>query len=326
MTKEVSKFNPAGQLSAEMASVFNLGELAGDLSDGASSGGFQTISIRGSKWRIKSGGEEHAILNDDDEAIPSIEVVMLKANKGVSKLYYASKYTEGDDEAPTCMSSDGITPDDSSTKKQSENCATCKHNQWGSRITEAGKKAKVCADTRRMAVWVMSPLPDGCDDTAPVLLRVPAASLADLATFGQNMARKNYPYNALVTKLGFDVSASYPKLTFKAHRPISDEEAETVTKMVLSDTTNNILNTVHESAPAVTTAEPEADPDPEPVVKTVDTEFEIPPVEEPKAKPKKAKAKVKPVVEAKVEASDEGGASEMDDELDSIISDLESLS
>ena len=65
MSKEMNVFNPAGQLSAEIASIFDVGALAGDLSDGASTGGFQTISIRGSKWRVKSGGEEHNILNED---------------------------------------------------------------------------------------------------------------------------------------------------------------------------------------------------------------------------------------------------------------------
>lgn len=331
MSKEMNVFNPAGPLSAEMASVFDVSELAGDLSDGASSGGFQTVSIRGSKWRIKSGGEEYNILNADGEAIPSIEVVMLKANKGVSKLYYDKKYTEGDDEAPTCMSADGIKPDASSTKKQSANCATCKWNQWGSRITEAGKKAKVCADTRRMAVWVHTPMPDGTDDSEPVLLRIPAASLADLATFGQNMARKNYPYNALVTRLGFDVSASYPKLTFKAVRPISPEEAETVVKMVMSDTTTNILNTVHESAPAGTSVAEEVEEEEEVVeVKTVDTDFEIPDAAPAKAKAKKEPAeKAKPAKQTKAEPEpedDDTDSSSMDDELDSIISDLESLS
>lgn len=341
MSKEMKPFNPTAGLPAELASVFDVDALAGDLTDGAGGGGFQVLSIRGSKWRVKSQGEEQVIVNEDDDPIPSIEVVILKANKGVSKIYYNKKYSEGDDEAPTCFSVDGISPDASSTKKQHTNCAACKHNEWGSRMTDAGKKAKACADTRRCAVWLHTPC-EGVDETEPMLLRIPAASLSDLHSFGTQMQNKGYPYNALVTRLGFDHNAAYPKLTFKPVRPINEEEAQTVVAMFNSDTTANILNT------NVETAEPAAESSSQ---ETVSTEFEQPPeqeepkVEKPKRKrsTKKAKSDVAARVVAdsdaaaaattpetdgteQVSAGDDAGDDKgLDADLDSILDDLENL-
>lgn len=318
---ELTHFNPKSKLPAEMASVFDADALAGDLIEGATGGGFQVISIRGSKWRVKSGGVEHPILNlDTEEPAPSIEVVLLKAKKEVSKIWYAKKYSEGDSEAPDCFSIDGVAPDPSSTNAQAPSCAACPHNQWGSRITEAGKKAKACADTRRMAVLLMANVPHEVDDE-PMLLRVPAASLGDLATFGAKMAEKGYPYNAIITRIGFDMNAAYPKLTFKAVRPITTEEAELVTEKFHSDIAHNILNT----APEMGAQEPgDTNTEAAPAVDSTFEEEEAPPAKASKKKSgkktgtKAAKPEPKPVQEA-------APAVEADADLDAIIAELEGL-
>lgn len=328
-SKNMQPFNPAASLPAELASVFDAGALAGDLSEGAGGGGFPVLSIRGSKWRAKQGGEEFPIINDDGDPVPALEVVILKSSPNVSKLYYEAKYTEGDDAAPTCMSMDGIKPDASSESPQSKDCATCKWNKWGSRITEAGKKAKRCSDTRRVAVWVHTEMPDGFDERTPMLLRVPAASLNDLATFGNALSKKGYPYNALVTRLGFDVNASYPKLTYKAVRPITNDEAGVVAEMFNSETTQQILSTYVEEAAGEVEGEEEEEKE-QPPEQTVDVDFEEPPAQPRTSKKKAAKkkaakkatAKAAPPAEEPETGGDEGS---LDDDLDSVLSDLENL-
>jgi hypothetical protein len=302
-------------LQAMFDEVFNPESLADDLTSGAG-GGFQVISIRGSKWRVKAGGEEHPILNEEGEPVPSIEVVLLKGNKNVSKIYYEKKYSEGDDEPPTCMSLDGLKPDTSSVSKQSDSCTTCRHNVWGSRITEAGKKAKECADNRRVAVWLMTPCA-GIDENEPILLRVPAASINDLATYGSKMAAGNFPYNKVVTRIGFDLNAAYPKLTFKGVRPITDEEAHKVVAMVTSTTTATILSTAQEVAtPSGTNIEAKSQ-----------VEFI------PEAAPEKEAAKVEAIPKKKAakkkkkaaEPAPDTETTALDGDLDNIISDLENL-
>jgi len=339
MSKEMKPFNPTAGLPADLASVFDVESLAGDLTEGAGGAGFQVVSIRGSKWRIKSQGEEHVVTNDDDDPIPSIEVVMLKANKGVSKIFYEKKYTEGDDGSPTCFSVDGVAPDNSSEKKQAKNCAACKMNKWGSRMTEAGKKAKACADTRRVAIWLHTPC-EGVDPSEPMLLRVPAASLADLHSYGTQMQNKGYPYNALVTRLGFDHNASYPKLTFKPARPINEDEAAEVVRMFNSETTGHILSVSETTVVEEETSSEDA------VDNTVSTDFDFEtetvqdekPKQVSKKKASKKQSRKAPdkaaskgesapdtVGEPEAPGENEGTAGGLDADLDSILNDLENL-
>lgn len=215
-----------------------------DLTSGVS-GGFAVVSFRGSKWRVKYQGEEHPVLNSDGDAVSTLEVVLIKANKNISKNFYEEAYSEGAVEAPTCFSLDGITPDPSVQTPISATCARCPKNVFGSRITPAGKKAKACSDNRRMAI---APVGDLANSTfgGPMLLRVPAASLADLKVFGETLKRRGFKYNAVSTRMGFDMDASFPKLTFKAVRPLSDEEAVLVREHLDGDVTDRILATAAE--------------------------------------------------------------------------------
>lgn len=210
-----------------------------DLSAGVS-GGFAVMSFKGSRWKIKHQGEEHQILNGDGDPVASLEVVILKANPHITKNYYEKGYTEGAAEAPDCYSLDGITPDPSSPQLQSTSCAKCPKNVFGSRITPAGKKAKACQDNRRLAI---TPANDLENDTfgGPMLLRVPAASLAELAMMGKNLKARGFPYNAVTVRIGFDLDVAYPKLTFRPVRPLTDEEAGQVRELLNSDKLERIL-------------------------------------------------------------------------------------
>ena len=152
MSNKQVAFNP-GSLPAEIAALFDVSTLQDDLTAGVE-GGFSVVSFRGKTWRIKHGGEEVPVTDDNDNPIPGLEVVILKASKDVSKIYYAKKYSEGDEGEPDCYSLDGIRPDSGANNKQASGCAACPHNQWGSRITDNGKKAKACSDNRRIAVEV----------------------------------------------------------------------------------------------------------------------------------------------------------------------------
>ena len=118
--------------------------------------GFGVLSYRGKVWRLKHKGEEH-VLTKDGEPTQRLNLVMIRANKGYSKIYYAKKYAEGDDAAPDCFSPDGVKPDPSVQRPQCKTCEACPMNVWGSRMTDEGKKAKACQDSRRMAVLLMDP-------------------------------------------------------------------------------------------------------------------------------------------------------------------------
>ncbi len=191
------------------------------------------VGYKGKVWSIRFGGEDKALMREDgDGPRNSIEVVLVKASAAISKIFYKNGYVEGSNAAPDCWSADGIKPDASVQAKCNATCADCPMNAWGSRVTDAGKQGKQCADSRRVAVI---PAEDMDNDLfgGPMLLRVPAASLKDLKAYGDLLSSYQYPYYAAVTRIAFDPKEAYPKFVFSAVRPLTDAEAAKV--MLLRD-------------------------------------------------------------------------------------------
>ena len=246
---------PQMQLSADVAARLDAAIGQDDLDAGVSSS-FPVMSIRGAKWRVVEGGEEKPVyIPGTTDLAPAVRVVLLRSSPHVAKVYYADAYVEGSDMAPTCFSNDGIRPDPSAESPQSETCATCPHNVWGSKISPSGSKIKACADVRRMAI-----LPAEDLSYPPILLRVPAASLNDLATYGRALKKHGVRYNAIVTKLSFDPDASYPKIMFRFERVLTPEEQQLVVAALDHTSLDDILGlSVHAGPPVALPAPAAAD-------------------------------------------------------------------
>lgn len=224
-----------------LSNVFAGQNIEDDLSSGIQSS-FGIIGYKGKVWSIRYRGDEIQLMRDDgDGPKSSIEVVVLKSSKHISKVWYEAGYVEGSNAAPDCFSNNGVVPEATSVKRQCDTCALCPHNQWGSRITPAGKQGKACADSKRIAV---APLGDVANEMfgGPMLLRVPAASLQDLAMYGQKMQQMGYPYFSVGTRIAFDPAESYPKFKISAIRPLNDEEGELVMSLRDGHTVERILS------------------------------------------------------------------------------------
>jgi hypothetical protein len=178
-------------------------------------------------------------------------LVILKASAHIAKIFYEHGYVEGSTAAPDCFSSNGVTPDAGAAKRQAASCAVCPKNAWGSRITPGGKQGKACSDSKRLAVV---PLEDLRNEAfgGPLLLRVPAASLQDLAGFGQKMRALGYPYCSIGIRVAFDAQEAYPKFKFSAIRPLSEAEAQTVIELQQNPLVGRILaeGTEHAAGPS----------------------------------------------------------------------------
>jgi hypothetical protein len=276
-------------LPAHIAKLFSASKINDALFSGIGSS-FPIFSIRGRTWRVVRNGEENVVtLPGTDDPAPSVEVVVLSANPNLSKIFYAAAYVEGSDSKPDCFSNDGVAPDASIEKPQSSKCATCKQNVWGSKITPQGNKTKACSDSRRLAVAPVGDLSD------PMLLRVPAASLAELAEYGRTLQRRGVEAYAVVTKLGFDTSAAYPKLTFRPVRFLNEAEAEKVVDAVAAPVVEEIVGKGLPVPVGVVTAAPAPAPEPEiaPAPPEPEGMFDEP-APAPKAAAPKAAAKAKP--------------------------------
>ena len=290
-------------------------------------GGYPTVSIKGKVFTLKRGDEKTLITDSNDEPARSLEVVILKAGPAgdkLSKVYYASGYTEGSDAKPLCYSNDGIAPGVNATEPQSKSCATCPKNVWGSHVSEDGKKNKACSDSKRLAIAPAGQVND------PMLMRVPAASLKALTAFGQQLAKRGVPYQAVVAKIGFDYSVAHPALTFKPVGFVDESTLMEIKEVVDSDLVKRICGEVEDLY-----VPDDAD--------TAGESFEQK-KPEPKVEPKKAVVKPKPQVtedddpppkvKVKVEAEEEASApapkataksvvQEVEDDLDAALDDMD---
>lgn len=205
-----------------------------DLTAGVSAG-YGIISYRGKTWALVKGGERNVIMNEQTgDPRGSLEVVIVKAKAEISKIYYKDGYVEGSTEKPTCYSNNGVAPELDVEERQATKCGVCPQNQWGSKITENSAKGKACADTRRLAVAAINDLDEA------MLLRVPAASLRELANYAATLNKRQVPYQAVVTKVGFDPEAAYPKMVFTPMRWLEADEAAQVYELMNSDMVEQI--------------------------------------------------------------------------------------
>jgi len=177
--------------------------LSTDLSGGLSQGGIPRISLKASRFRIIEGGTEIRLKETE------LDVIIVGANPGVSKTFYAKAWDPDDEpSAPDCWSMDGTYPDDSIADPINDKCATCPKNQWGSKLTPAGKQIKACADQKRLAVV-------SADDPGTVyLVQVTPAALQGLSAYNGQLKARGLEPNWITTTLSFDAEASYPKLVF----------------------------------------------------------------------------------------------------------------
>lgn len=213
-----------------------------ELSAGVSAG-FPVLSFRGKVWRVKKSGEERPYVDENGDPKPSMELVLVRGSANISKIYYPKGYEEGSSEAPACFSMDGHRPDPNSSQQQADLCAACPHNQWGSKITPDGKKTKACADNRRIAVVSLADLKANGPDATPLLLRIPGGSLTTLKEYAERtLAPRGFPYYSVVTRLGFDQQASYPKLVFRPMAPLDKDLYDVVKELRTSDEVSRILS------------------------------------------------------------------------------------
>lgn len=266
-----------------------------DTSDEWESGaaaGFPVLSIKGKVFHI-GRGEEHELVTDPEtgEQATGVNIVVLKTHKGVAKTYYAKTYEEGDAEAPTCYSLDGVAPDPGAEDRQAKKCAICPHNQFGSRITDSGGKGKACNDMKRLAVAPVGDLTD------PMLLRLPPMTLKVWDTYVRMLAGKGLKPTAVITRISFNPSVAYPQLVFKAINFVTKKMVGQIEQALANPVIDSIIGDV-----ALDRAD-SGQPPPPPEDDEDDDEDDVPPP--PTKRKSRAKRKPAPVVEELDEEEDE---------------------
>jgi hypothetical protein len=224
--------------------------------------GFPVVSTRGKVFHVKRGDDVELIAkaDDPDEPETKLKVVVLKTNKGVSRTYYEDTYEEGSDDPPTCYSNDGIIPAADVEDRQAKKCAVCPKAQWGSRITESGKKGKACSEVKRLAVALWS------DPSEPMLLRVPPTSLKGWDTYVNMLFKRGVKPPQVITEIRFDPSVSHQVLMFKPIGFVTEDMLEDVQSALAEPTVEQIIGAGNDpgdiTPPADDEDEDEAPPKP----------------------------------------------------------------
>lgn len=305
------------KVPAAVAALF--GDTADELVGSSASSGFPVISIKGKVFHIQRGDERTLITKPgDDDPAGSIEVVIVRANKERSKVFYASGYVEGSVDKPTCYSNDGLAPAADAAEPQAKKCAVCPHNAWGSKVTESGTKGKACADSRRLAVAALDAVGD------PMLLRVPAASLKNLDEYGKMLATRKAPSFAVVTKVSFDYTVAHPLLKFSPVGWVEDQATLAQIKdMRDSDIVQQIVGTKATEAGQPDEEVPSLPPAPAPAVSPAPAPAAPKAVKAKAAESAVAAAATTKKVDTKVEEVADAAPTSMAKSLESMIEDLD---
>lgn len=223
------------------------------------------LTFRGKVWKVVLNGEESPLVNKEGDPISTVRVIILNHNPNRSRAFYPGSYTEGENKAPECWSSDGVVPDADVRKPCAQTCASCPNSVKGSRISDNNKQVTACTPFRNVAV-----VPSHQLEFQPLRLRLPQTSIWDKEN-DANEAQGWYAYDQfldtlrtkmkvthpgmVVTKIKFDMNSAYPKLLFQPERWVEAGEVPLIKAAMAHDTIPRLIGT-DEKTPAIREAAP----------------------------------------------------------------------
>lgn len=201
--------------------------------------------------RVKLSGKQFTIVDGNANEIPfppaqmvqmsqdgavGMPVIFLKARKAYHKQWFATAFNpNAEAQAPDCYSLDGERPDPHSLAKQSDSCAACKQNAFGSGKDQQGNATagKACTDNKIMAAFVPG---FGVNQ-----FKIPPASLKNFALYVKQLSAANLPLNMVKTLVGFDLKSTYPVLTFAYGGVLGEAAIGKIMELVDSPETEEII-------------------------------------------------------------------------------------
>lgn len=132
-----------------------------------------------------------------------------------SNSFYEHNFDPNNISPPACFAispnPSQLTPSNNSPVRQSDSCATCPMNQFGS-----DGKGKACKNTRLLAL-----LPVDADNDTPIMvLKVSPTGIKAFDSYVTSVARSfQLPPLGVVTEVCFDDGVTYASLRFKNPRP-----------------------------------------------------------------------------------------------------------
>lgn len=230
-----------GQLSASMRQ--RMAVAAGIANKSFTSGvtaSYPLLSIRGKEFTFRLPDGRTARHEQNGFAMPYIDVILVDASPLLSKAYYEKGFDPSEFTRPQCWSLDALKPDPSAPDIQSLTCGSCKQNEFGSKITDAGKKAKACQDHRRMVVLL--PQQVGTENPTPLAMRVPQSSLKNLKAHAELLNNYGVDTKACITRMSF-TNEAFPQLAFTYVNLLSEQEWDWIQELSQTSKVRGMLET-----------------------------------------------------------------------------------
>lgn len=190
--------------------------------------GQRRISIKGGVFREMIGSKEYRTSEER-----AMGVIIIKAAPSVHRQYFEGAYVEGQNDSPTCWSSNSQTPDPSvpEDQRQAPKCMDCPQNIKGSGQGDS----RACRYQQRIAVLLEGEVEKR--EVYQVVLP-PTSVFGDgekgklpLQAYAKHLKAHRTPIAGVVTEMRFDTASPTPKLVFKPVRPITEEELDVVRAM-----------------------------------------------------------------------------------------------
>lgn len=169
--------------------------------------------------RIRYNANRGFITPDGEEG-EELEVVIVDFVS--SNMFYDSPFNKDNPAPPACFAigpePTTLVPSPNSPNKQSEACAVCPNNQFGSALSGKGK---ACKNTRFLAVIPLT-------EEAPLwTLSVPPDSIKNFDAYVKMLAAKlRITPIGVVTRISLDPDKQYAAPRFTVVRPLTPEEIE----------------------------------------------------------------------------------------------------
>lgn len=206
---------------------------------------FPKISIRSSRYRLVEDGVETPVG-------VTLDVVIVGVNPNIAKVFYSKPFDGNLDVRPDCFSNDGVRPDPSVQAPVSSSCTSCPHNVLGSRVNPSGAKSKLCGDQRHLAVVAAA------DPTKVYSLTVTVSAMKNLREYFKSLQNYGLSPEEVVTELGFDDQASFPKITFRHKDYVPAKAIERIDEIVKSVEVQEVIRLVPPSNRGPALAAPSA--------------------------------------------------------------------
>lgn len=235
------------RIAERRASDIKSSVLAAVLSEGFS---FPKISVKSSRFRLVEDGVETPV------GI-TLDVVIVGANPNISKVFYSKPFTGEANVRPDCFSNDGVRPDASVQVPVASSCQTCPHNVLGSKINPSGAKTKMCADQRHLAVVAAA------DPSKVYEFTVPVSGMKSMREYFKHLQNYGLAPEMVVTTLGFDETANFPKVTFTYKSCLSEAAMNKVDEISTSDEVKEVVRLLPPSQRRQALAAPAAESAPQ---------------------------------------------------------------